>query len=71
MKIAGLEILRVVRGEAIFREHPDSEFFVNDTEMMYDVRYLRSDFSVGEIAASTFYLVQDMREVLAAEKGGR
>ncbi len=68
MKILGYEILRVVRGVDIFREHPDSEFFVNDTEMMYDVRYLRDDFSDGEIAASTFYLVQDMRAVLAAKK---
>ena len=62
MKILGMEVIRVVKGMEIYREHHDTEFAVNDTEEIYDNRYLHHDFSTGEIEKSTYYILRDARD---------
>lgn len=63
MKILGYEVVKVIKGKDIFKEHFESEFAVNDTEMIYDVRGLIRDYTTGEIDSGTFYLINDMREI--------
>ena len=62
MKILGFEVIRVIKGRDIYKEHLDSEFFVNDTLDVYNLRYLHEGLTTGEIENSTYYLVHDFRE---------
>lgn len=62
MKILGYEVIRVIKGRDIYKEHLDSEFFVNDTLDVYNLRYLHEGLTTGEIENSTYYLIHDFPE---------